>query len=90
MGAYPGSESEQRVAYAELESAVTTIFQACGMSESDARLLAVTLAMADLRGVHSHGTMRVPDYVARLTRQGVEVRAGYAGGVVCGEDLGIY
>ena len=72
MSAYPGAENEKRVSYGDLETAVSSLFEACGMSAADARLLAATLASADLRGVHSHGTMRVPDYVGKLTRKGVD------------------
>jgi LDH2 family malate/lactate/ureidoglycolate dehydrogenase len=36
--------------------------------------LAETLAVADFRGVHSHGTLRVPDYVKKLLDEGVSPR----------------
>jgi len=74
MSAYPGADKERRFSYQALETLVTSVFEACGMGTSDARLLAATLASADLRGVHSHGTMRVPDYVGKLTRKGVDPR----------------
>jgi LDH2 family malate/lactate/ureidoglycolate dehydrogenase len=41
------------------------------MSERDADLLAETLVHADLRGIHSHGVLRVPEYVRKLTTGGV-------------------
>jgi LDH2 family malate/lactate/ureidoglycolate dehydrogenase len=41
------------------------------MQASDAFLLADTLVAADLRGIHSHGVLRVPDYVEKLTTGGV-------------------
>jgi LDH2 family malate/lactate/ureidoglycolate dehydrogenase len=44
------------------------------MSDADALLLADSLVAADLRGVHSHGVLRVPDYVGKLTRHGVDPR----------------
>jgi hypothetical protein len=44
------------------------------MDDRDALLLAQTLVRADARGVHSHGVMRVPDYVGKLTRGGVNPR----------------
>ena len=43
------------------------IFASCGMMSPDARLLADTLVEADLGGVHSHGVLRVPEYVHKLT-----------------------
>jgi LDH2 family malate/lactate/ureidoglycolate dehydrogenase len=51
---------------------ITDIFQACGMTETDSSLLADSLVASDLAGVHSHGVLRVPDYVAKLTREGVD------------------
>lgn len=74
MAEYPGSEHEPRFAYRALVDAVTAIFMGCGMSAADARLLADLLAQADSRGIHSHGVMRVPDYVDKLTVGGVDPR----------------
>ena len=50
------------------------IFARCGMSNGDAVLLAGTLVESDLRGVHSHGVLRVPEYVRKLTADGVDPR----------------
>ena len=72
MAEYPGSESERRIAPAELLTTVTDIFAACGMEQADAALLAESLVRADQRGIHSHGTLRVGDYVEKLTAQGVD------------------
>jgi LDH2 family malate/lactate/ureidoglycolate dehydrogenase len=72
MAQYPGSETEQRVMPAVLQRAVEVIFRACGMAETDAHLLAASLVAADQRGIHSHGTLRVPDYVAKLKSEGVD------------------
>lgn len=47
-------------------------FRACGMSDDDAHLLADTLVEADLGGTHSHGTMRLREYVKKLTTGGVD------------------
>jgi LDH2 family malate/lactate/ureidoglycolate dehydrogenase len=44
------------------------------MSDDDAGLLAETLVHSDRRGVHSHGVIRVPDYVEKLTAGGVDPR----------------
>src|SRR6185295_1711398 len=74
MAEYPDSENEERVAPPRLRSAVAAIFAACGMSEADAALLAGALVNADQRGIHSHGTLRVPDYVAKLGKGGVDPR----------------
>ena len=44
------------------------------MSDDDAAVLADSPVQADLRGIHSHGVLRVPDYVAKLTVEGVDPR----------------
>ena len=68
------SETEQRVDATELLTLVRTLFNRCGMDEPDAELLADSLVNADVRGVHSHGVLRVPEYVKKLTRDGVNPR----------------
>jgi LDH2 family malate/lactate/ureidoglycolate dehydrogenase len=74
MPGYPVTETETRVDAGELLAGIQTIFENCGMSAADARLLADSLVVADVRGVHSHGVLRVPDYVKKLTRDGVNPR----------------
>src|SRR5256885_15372285 len=71
MSAYPGSEGERRFPAATLQAITQSIFERVGMPPEDTHLLAHTLVWADLRGVHSHGVMRVPEYVKRLTEGGV-------------------
>jgi ureidoglycolate dehydrogenase (NAD+) len=44
------------------------------MSEEDSGLLADMLVEADLRGCHSHGVLRVPEYVRKLKHGGVDPR----------------
>lgn len=63
---------EHRISPARLEEFVGTVFARCGMTDPDARLLASTLVFADQSGVHSHGVMRVPEYVEKLTVGGVD------------------
>ncbi len=72
MAVYPKAQSDRQVASGDLLAVVTAIFAACQMDDADARLLAQTLVASDLRGVHSHGVLRVPDYVGKLTREGVD------------------
>lgn len=74
MAQYPGEDGESRYSEAILRSVVSEIFQACGMSLEDAVLLANSLVHADVRGIHSHGVLRVPDYVQKLRRDGVDPR----------------
>ncbi len=74
MAEYPGTERERRFPPERLAAEVSRVFAACGMADRDARLLADALVAADQRGIHSHGTLRVPDYVEKLTRGGVDPR----------------
>lgn len=71
MVGYPNIKGEQRIPWEVLQKLISEIFQGCGMSSQNAALLAETLVVADLRGVHSHGVLRVPDYVKKLTTEGV-------------------
>ena len=63
MAIYPNSDTDRRVRLEDLKQIVREIFVRCAMSGSDADLLAETLVHADLRGIHSHGVLRVPEYV---------------------------
>jgi LDH2 family malate/lactate/ureidoglycolate dehydrogenase len=67
-------DTERRVNADELLALVTSVFLRCKMEEADAGLLADSLVQADLGGVHSHGVLRVPEYVKKLTRDGVDPR----------------
>src|SRR5579872_2070045 len=68
------SQTEHRVDAGALLATVTAIFERCRMNAADAHLLADSLVTADARGVHSHGVLRVPDYVEKLTGGGVDPR----------------
>lgn len=74
MAVYPKSETDRRVWPQRLGEVVRAIFSRCGMSDVDANLLAESLVHADLRGIHSHGVLRIPDYVKKLTKDGVNPR----------------
>lgn len=74
MSAYPAVDGERCVPAEQLLDAVGEIFERCGMSAEDAGLLADSLVQSDLRGVHSHGVLRVPEYVKKLTLDGVDPR----------------
>ncbi len=67
-------KTEQRAPAGELLRLVGEILGSCGMGEDDAKLLADSLVEADLAGTHSHGVLRVPEYVKKLTRDGVNPR----------------
>jgi LDH2 family malate/lactate/ureidoglycolate dehydrogenase len=72
MAEYPGVENERRFAHEALHGVLRAIFERCGMAEADAEVLTDQLVKADLRGIHSHGVMRVPLYVGKLTGGGVD------------------
>jgi LDH2 family malate/lactate/ureidoglycolate dehydrogenase len=74
MALYPTTAADRRVPAELLLDVVTKIYASCSMNAENAALLADTLVSADLRGVHSHGVLRVPDYAAKLTRDGVNPR----------------
>jgi LDH2 family malate/lactate/ureidoglycolate dehydrogenase len=68
------TDQDRRADPRELLALVTQVFLRCGMDEPDARLLANSLVSADLRGVHSHGVLRVPEYIKKLAVGGVDPR----------------
>jgi LDH2 family malate/lactate/ureidoglycolate dehydrogenase len=74
MAEYPGVENERRFSQPELHRLIQAIFEGCGMARRDADILADQLVMADLRGIHSHGVIRVPLYVGRLNGGGIDPR----------------
>jgi len=65
---------ERRVDAGQLRQVVAAIFARCQMAAADAELLADSLVDADLGGIHSHGVLRVPEYVEKLTSNGVDPR----------------
>jgi LDH2 family malate/lactate/ureidoglycolate dehydrogenase len=74
VSAYPSVEGERRVAADALLRVVTEVFARCGMAPDDAALVGDSLVASDLRGVHSHGVLRVPEYVKKLRADGVDPR----------------
>ena len=68
------NRDERRIDAGQLLALVARVFEQCGMSPDDALLLADTLVEADLSGIHSHGVLRVPEYVQKLTAKGVDPR----------------
>lgn len=74
MPGYPTAGTETRVPFEVLLDRVGLIFRSQGMSDEDAHLVAHSLVIADARGVHSHGVLRVPEYVKKLSTGGVDPR----------------
>ncbi|MCL5102881.1 MAG: Ldh family oxidoreductase [Armatimonadetes bacterium] len=50
----------------ELRTMVAGIFESRGLSERDSGIVASCLVHANLRGVESHGVIRVPHYIKRI------------------------
>jgi ureidoglycolate dehydrogenase (NAD+) len=57
-----------RVDHAELTRFFHDVFIAKGMREADAATVAEVLAWANLRGVDSHGAMRIPSYLEQIRK----------------------
>ncbi|WP_040591913.1 Ldh family oxidoreductase [Schlesneria paludicola] len=51
---------------ADLARFSSELFRACGVSESDAKLVADSLVESNLRGHDSHGVMRIPFYIGKV------------------------
>ncbi len=58
----------------QLEECITQIFAGYGLPQADAAVVASTLVQADLRGVHSHGAMRVATYVRGIKEGSINVK----------------
>ena len=73
MGAI-SDRQHPRIPAAALAAFCGDLLAATGMPDADARLAAATLVESDLRGVESHGVVRVPIYVERLRRGATAAR----------------
>src|SRR4051794_40378217 len=60
------TQAQTRLAPEILQAFATQCFRAVGMHAQDAALVAETLIAAELRGVMSHGLVRLPVYLANL------------------------
>lgn len=70
----PTQAVERWIDAGQLRELVQEVFLRCSMEASEAELLADSLVEADLGGVHSHGVLRVPEYVKKLRGGGVDPR----------------
>ena len=66
--------SEMRVPHDRLTSFTTDCLEKLGLEAAAARLVAETLVAANLRGVDSHGVVRLPHYATRLRNGTVNAR----------------
>ena len=60
------SELKKTVSDAELTRFVTDVFERAGMARPNAAIVAEALVWANLRGVDSHGVMRLPRYLEMI------------------------
>jgi LDH2 family malate/lactate/ureidoglycolate dehydrogenase/quinol monooxygenase YgiN len=72
---------ERSVAADDLLALAVDIFVRAGVPADEARIVANALVEADLRGMQSHGVLRIPIYVEKI-RAGA-FRAGCKGKVLC-------
>ena len=69
--------SIRRVEPEELKRLTVKRLREAGVSQRDAQIVADVLVFADLRGVHSHGVLRVEHYLHRIRRGGINLHATY-------------
>ncbi|MFO7698235.1 MAG: Ldh family oxidoreductase [Anaerolineae bacterium] len=67
--------AETRIDSASLEQFVAAIWEKVGFNAQDAATEAHVLVWANLRGVDSHGVLRVPQYLANIKRGGMNPQA---------------
>src|ERR1700741_14695 len=65
---------ETVVPHQKLESFTAACLEKLGIEAADAKLVAETLVAANLRGVDSHGVVRLPHYARRLRNGSVKAR----------------
>ena len=65
---------ETTIPAARLEAFTAACLEKLGVASADARLVAETLVAANLRGVDSHGVVRLPHYATRLRNGTVNAR----------------
>jgi LDH2 family malate/lactate/ureidoglycolate dehydrogenase len=68
----------RKVDAAGLEALVTRLFEHAGMPAADAAFMGHCLVDADLRGVHSHGTRSVKDYLRGIAAGALNAQAAAA------------
>ena len=60
------AESMVRVDSGQLREFIHRVMRAAGVCEANARIVADSIAAAELFGFHSHGVIRMPHYLKRL------------------------
>jgi len=65
---------ETPISHGRLTEFTSTCLEKLGLKAADAQLVAETLVAANLRGVDSHGVVRLPHYATRLRNGSVKAR----------------
>ena len=86
MPTYPASETERRVDAVALGQLVGAVFRHCGMRPNDAPSWRTPWSRPTA-GVHSHGVLRVPEYVRKLAGGGRRPPGAPGGGAPGGACL---
>lgn len=66
--------SDTLVAAEALRRYTQNVLEVLGLPPGDATIVAESLVQADLRGVHSHGVLRIPTYVRALQHGQIDAR----------------
>lgn len=69
--------SDTLIQHESLQAFTAQLFEAVGMSPADAAIEAEVLVWANLRGVDSHGVLRVPQYLRSVELGGMNPKARY-------------
>jgi len=74
MTATPKAAAAARVPAARLEAFIARALRAAGLPDADATRVAVLMTRADLIGADNHGVFRLPQYVERIHKGGMNVK----------------
>jgi len=72
------ADRSRRVPEQALRGFVHALFRSTGLDDGDAGVVTDSLVVADLRGTHSHGVIRVPFLVDRLVKGGAKRDARFS------------
>ncbi len=68
-------KEKRTVSIENLRKFSTTVLRKAGLSEEHARILTDSMILADLRGVKSHGIVRIPTYLGRIEKKATVLNA---------------
>ena len=63
-----GKDAPKRISFDDLILFCKQAYQKVGVPEDEAEIVADLLARSDLRGVETHGVMRLPIYIRRIQK----------------------